>query len=378
MSDRVFNGFFTNDQPRAETTEFDSPFALAIPREDFVRFKTVELYIKILTLCYDYCSPITKEDVEKSLFDSAEASMPQHGLISRLAWAMMEKSILYLVYDGGLVRNATTKERKQIEEDYEKNGKSDVGILVNFKKFTKTDLIKFYMAQVYGVQAANNSQMGVASALQFKIKDLRKIISRKELPSVINQIKEVVKGMLKGKPVYYDSEDTTELPKVDTTASQASSDSIYAELSAFFGYPISFFNGKLTSGMSVVGDADLSMIEKGTKIFFNTIFKPVADKLYGIEVHFVSQMWRAITSYSGALIAVENSDLLSKYEKRMFANRLLNMEVTDKEKVEMDKEKEDIPILADKPKPTPAPVLYTRLNPSENGGNAEPSGGGAI
>lgn len=98
---------------------------------------------------------------------------------------------------------------------------------------------------------------------------------------------------------------------------------IYSQLCAEIGMPLSFVTGELTSGMSATGEADTNQQEEGLQDFFNSIFKPSCDKLYGWNLRFVSDDWRYFSAMIGSLIVVENTSLLSDEQKKAFAERLM-------------------------------------------------------
>jgi len=250
-----------------------------------------------------------------------------------------------LIYKKGVVREAADDEIKKIEAEYKAGTLSKTGVLLNFESYTKTRLIRHYFAQAYSVQLANNTMTGIASALLYKIHDLRKLFGKKEVQSAIDQAKAVVKAFRRGKAAMTDSLDDLAQQKGDSDTTIATAENIYAELAGLLMISQFFITGKPTTGASVIGDADINLSEPGVKIFFVSVFKRVVDRLYGIKISFVSQKWRMFASLSSALIILENSKSVSRYEVRQFAMNALGLDVSKEQKKEMDILKEEVPIL---------------------------------
>lgn len=320
-SKEFFWGIFGKN---SESTELlKSPFKMCIEREKFCRIKTEILYEKILNRCYSRSQGATDEDKIRSLFDSAERSEAQRGLISLLADAMYYKKEVAIIYDSGVARVASYKEKQQIQADYEKNSKSTKGILVDFRKYDLTDLVIGYMSMIYDILTSMNTQTGLAKALQIKIHGLRGTVSLAGKDQPIEQAKQINESLIQGNSVLMDEKDNVEAMKLDSTSVESAMKLVYGQLAADIGMPLSFVNGELATGMSATGEADSNQQEEGLQDFFNSIFKPCCDKLYSWNLQFITDDWRWFSAMVGNLISVENSSLLTDEQKQSFADRLI-------------------------------------------------------
>lgn len=325
-----FWGIF-NKSSEATEVILKAPFQMTIQQECFANFKTEKLYEKILNRCYSRSGGAEDDKKIASLFDSVEKSNAPKGLISLLACGMTEKLEFGIIYNSnGFVRVATFGEKQKIKKAYLKNvsqsvkiSADEVGILVDFSRYVLTDLIKAYMAMIYDILTSMNTQVGLAKSLQIKISGLRGVVSAAGKDEPIQQAKDVNQALIKGQSVLIDQKDTIETLKLDSTSVQESINMIYGLLASDIGMPLSFVNGELATGMSATGEADSNQQEEGLQDFFNSVFKPVCDKLYNWNLQFVSDDWRWFNAMIGSLISVENSSLLSEEQKQLFADRLI-------------------------------------------------------
>ncbi len=326
---RFFDNWFTNDK-RTEFDVLNAPFGMKFSRDDFEKIKTENLYKKILQRCYSRTEGA--KDVEKiqSLFDSSERSGSPRGLISLLAKAMTDKAEIAIIYEAGVVRLATSTEKEQIKKDYETSAKSSLGILVSFKDYCLTDLVKGYMSMIYDILSSMNTQVGLAKALQIKVAMLRGTVSVNGKDEPIAQAKAINEALTEGQSVLLDEKDKVEVLTLDSDSVKNAMTLIYSQLCAEIGMPLSFVTGELTSGMSATGEADTNQQEEGLQDFFNSIFKPSCDKLYKWNLRFVSDDWRYFSAMIGSAIVVENSSLFSEAQKKAFADRLMPIEKNEK------------------------------------------------
>jgi hypothetical protein len=309
----------------SEATELklETPFTICISRKEFCKIKVETLYKKILHRCYSRSEGAEDQDKIASLFDSTERSGAQRGLISLLAMAMTCKHQIGIIYDSGVVRLADYKEKEKIIKDYQKNAKSEKGILVDFTNYCLTDLVEAYMSMIYDILTSMNTQVGLAKSLQIKISGLRGTVSAVGKDEPIQQAKDINEALKAGRSVLLDKNDQVETLKLDSTSVEGSMNLVYGQLAADIGMPLSFVTGELATGMSATGEADTNQQEEGLQDFFNSIFKPSCDKLYGWNLRFVSDDWRYFSQMIGSLIIVENSGLLSDDQKKAFADRLM-------------------------------------------------------
>jgi len=301
----------------------DAPFCIKFTASHFEKIKTENLYKKILQRCYSRSEGAKDAEKIQSLFDSSEKSGSPRGLISLLAKAMADKAEIAVIYGSGVTRLANSAEKEQIKKDYEKTAKSSLGILLSFKDYCLTDLVNGYMSMIYDILSTMNTQVGLAKALQIKVSMLRGTVSVNGKDEPIAQAKAINEALTKGQSVLLDEKDKVEVLALDSDSVKNAMTLIYSQLCAEIGMPLSFVTGELASGMSATGEADSNQQEEGLQDFFNSIFKPCCDKLYGWDLRFVSDDWRYFSSMIGSLIAVENSSLLSDQQKRAFADRLM-------------------------------------------------------
>lgn len=304
-------------------TILESPFSLKFTREGFCKVKTATIYKRILEGCYSRTEGQKDDDKIASLFDSFEKSGSCSGLISLLAEAMTKKDEAAIVYDSGVARLAKIDEATQIKADYKKTASSSSGVLVDFKNYYLTDLILGYMSIIYDIMDSMNTQVGLAKSLQVKINSLRGTVSAVGKDDPITQAKEMNESLKAGRSVLMDKNDQIETLTLNSDSVKNAIALVNAFLASDIGMSLSFINGELTSGMSATGEADANKDEYGFLNFFNSIFKPTCDKLYGWNLQFISDDWRYFDAMIGSLLIVENSSLLSEEQKKAYANRLL-------------------------------------------------------
>ena len=318
-----FGSIFKNRASEETEIVLGAPYCMSIARAEFLKIKTFTLYKKILHRVYSRSEGAKDADKIASLFDSTERSAALRGLISLLAMAMTEKKEIAIVYDSGVARIAEEKEKQQIEKDYTEKSKSGTGVLVSFKNYCLSDLLLAYMSMLYDILSSMNTQVGLTKALQIKISNLRATVSMAGKDEPINQAKDINASLKAGRSVLMDEKDKVETLTINSESTEAAFQFVCSLIASELGVSLSFITGELTSGMSATGEADQNADEYGFQDFFNSIFKPVCDKLYGWNLSFVSDDWRYFSAFIGSLIAVENSGLLSQEQKQAFADRLL-------------------------------------------------------
>ena len=303
--------------------DFNAPFKISLERDDFIKIKTENLYKKILHRCYSRTEGATDEIKIASLFDSKEKSGASNGLISLIAISMANKQEQAIVFKSGIARIADFQEKEKIKTDYEDKGRSEDSVLINFQNYTLTNLVNSYYAMIYDILQSMNTQVGLAKALQIKISSLRATVSAAGKEEPIQQAKDVNEALTKGQSVLLDKNDAVETLTLNSDSVKNAIMLVNSQLATDLGVSLSFVNGELTTGMSATGEADSNADEYGFQDFFNSIFKPICDKLYGWNLRFVSDDWRYFSAMIGSLIIVENSALLSEDQKKAFADRLM-------------------------------------------------------
>ena len=104
-------GLFKKDN-RGVYTDLIAPFCVEMKAADFVDFKVITLYAKILRRCYAKSSGLSDEQAA-NLWDSVDLGDAQHGIINKVSFAMAKKKELILFKDGGIVREAEQAEADQ-------------------------------------------------------------------------------------------------------------------------------------------------------------------------------------------------------------------------------------------------------------------------
>lgn len=313
-------GLFKKDN-RGVYTDLIAPFCVEMKAADFVDFKVITLYAKILRRCYAKSSGLSDEQAA-NLWDSVDLGDAQHGIINKVSFAMAKKKELILFKDGGIVREAEQAEADQIKKDYEERGRSDKGVYLNFKKYAMTDVLRLYMAFIFEIIRGAWVNVNLTKALQLKIADARKTIAASDAADPMQVASNVVNALKDGKSVFLDAGDEVKTTDLQTQAIKDALSLVYGLLAGELGVSTAFICGELTSGMAVTGEADVNANEDGIKDFFNSVFKPIMDKLFGVSLKFKSDNWRRIKEFAQIIPFVETAEYISEEKKRELLERL--------------------------------------------------------
>ena len=313
-------GLFKKDN-RGVYTDLIAPFCVEMKAADFVDFKVITLYAKILRRCYAKSSGLSDEQAA-NLWDSVDLGDAQHGIINKVSFAMAKKKELILFKDGGIVREAEQTEADQIKKDYEERGRSDKGVYLNFKKYAMTDVLRLYIAFIFEIIRGAWVNVNLTKALQLKIADARKTIAASDAADPMQVASNVVSALKDGKSVFLDAGDEVKTTDLQTQAIKDAISLVYGLLAGELGVSTSFICGELTSGMAVTGEADVNANEDGIKDFFNSVFKPIMDKLFGVSLKFKSDNWRRIKEFAQIIPFVETSEYIDEEKKRELLERL--------------------------------------------------------
>lgn len=298
-------------------TDLASPYKLAVDEKIFVDFQTSLLYQKILKRCYAK-SLNFPEEAALNLWDSVELSNAQYGTISLISDAMTKKQELILVNDSGIVRLATSEEAEKIKKDYSDGKTSQKGVYMNFQKYTMTDIIKIYMSLIYDIMGGAKTNLGLAKSLQVKIADLRKTIATSSSDDAKSQAQAIVEALKNGRSVGVDAGDSIVTTELQTQPIVDGLKLVYGCLASILGVSTSFICGELTSGMAVTGEADINANEDGIKDFFNSVFKPIHDKLFDIKLKFKTDNWRKVKEFASIIPYIESSMYISDEQRKAF------------------------------------------------------------
>ena len=182
---------------------------------------------------------------------------------------------------------------------------------------------------MHDILTSMNTQVGLSKALLIKINALRGTVALNGKDEPIQQAKNMNEALKKGESVLLDKNDSVESIAINSSAIKEAITLINSLIATDLGVSLSFVNGELTSGMSATGEADVNTDEYGFQNFFNTIFKPICDRLYGWDLQFITDDWRWFSAMADKLIIIENSSILSNEQKQAFANRLIPTKKTD-------------------------------------------------
>ena len=288
-------------------------FAYGDKNFKFAEVFTVEIFRKILTDCYEHAADFPKGK-EIALWDSVVFTQARRGLISILAHAMTHKEKLYLKLDEGCVRKATEAEKKEIDAD--PSGKK--GLCVDFTDFHRATIVLILASLVELLLNNANTSLNVSKSILLKINALRENVANANAGEVIEQAKAIAQGLKNGTGGLLDAGDVVELPTFDTNPMEQALDVLYGLMSFITGLPRAYISGELTTGLSTTGEADEKGIERGLTFYFNSIFKPVCDKLLGGNLVFKTSNWRKFAEVANLLPVLEATDMVpADYKEKL-------------------------------------------------------------
>ena len=310
-----------------QVKDLTAPFKLVMTEGNFVSTETKELFKNLLIECYNKSTGL-KEKHASAMWDNFDRlnDKTTAGFIGLIAEAMTEKTIVYIVYDNttGVIRKATSQEQAEIRKDYKEKAKSSIGIMANFTKYDKADIIKLYYTLLYNVVDGLNVSINVMKAIKYLADKLREKISKASSEDIIKQAKEIVQNLTEGKPVLLDANDKLESTTIDVKPVESAVDFICGRIAGEMRVSLSYVNGKMTSGISSTGEADEQANERGIEIIFNSIFKPCADSLFNANIKFVSDNYHRLKAYSSILPTIESSDIIEEQQKEEFVKEMFN------------------------------------------------------
>lgn len=295
-----------------DTTDFGIeivfPLAFSDEKVSFPKAFVFELFRKILTDCYDRSTDFPEKH-QTALWDSVVSTQAQKGLISLLALHMTNKTAdVYIKLDNGIVRECTQQEKEIIDKD--PSGKN--GIKLNFASFHRSTILLILAALVEALLKNANAGLKLSQSLLLKINALRQSVADLNAQSVIEQAKAIAKGIKEGKGALLDGEDKTELTNFDPEPMEQALEVLYGLMSMMSGLPRAYVAGQMTSGLNATGEADEMAVERGLRFYFNSIFKPVCDLLFGCKLVYKTSNWRKFAEIAGQLPTLEMTELISK------------------------------------------------------------------
>lgn len=317
-------GYLTGSQQLPEI--YPMPFGA----EEFVKLDVTAVYVKILTDVVNRTSGIP-EKYEPALWDNCLKSESQRGLISYLAYAMEQKADLFLVYREGVIRQADQAEQQQIREDYARLAKSSVGIYVSFKNYQKTDVLKLYAAMEYKVLTSLDKTMSLAKAVQVKIDSLRSTVALIDSSIAASQALDIANNLKAGRDVMLDGKDMIETSELDMTPTKEATLFIDGKRAHYLGFPLSYINGQLSTGIGSTGEADTLGVEQGLEPYFISIIKPVLAAMFGIQAKFKSKNFRMLEVALNTLRTFElvSDNYLTLDSKRQIISEVFGIDEED-------------------------------------------------
>lgn len=329
----------------AESNILNVIFPLAINKDSFIQIDIEATYRKILTDTLERTHGIKKKDVT-ILWDNCVQSNSKSGkgLVSLLAEAMYKKSDLFLIYKSGVLREADNKEQEQIKKDYEAKTDSKTGVYISFKNYDRTDMLKLYAAFEYCTISSLNKTLNMGSSIQVKLHELRSSVSLGDSDVAKAQAKSIAQGITEGKAVYMDALDQIVIPEVDSEPAQNSIDFLNAKRAFYLDLPLSYISGTQTPGIGSTGEGDMRAVERGLKIYFFSIVKPVIKALLSVDTKFKTQDFRQASSASEVLRTFDltSEKIMSLETKRDIIQRMFDIDSEEEEKfLEDDAQNQD-------------------------------------
>lgn len=316
--------------PRRDDFQCDliAPFKLYMTEPNFVQIETQELFKNLLIECYNKSTGLTDKQ-SLAMWDNFERfnDKTTAGFIGMVAEAMTNKTTAYIVYDKttNVIRKATSSEQAQIRKDYQDKTKSDIGIMANFTRYDKSDIIKLYYSLLYNVVDGLNTSINVTKAVKYMASLLREKMSKESSEDIIKQAKAIVQNLKEGNPVLIDGDDKLESGTVDVKPVESAVDFICGRIAGELRVSLSYVNGKMTAGISSTGEADEQANERGLEIIFNSIYKPLVDSLFSVSVQFQSDNYHRLSAYSKILPIIESSEIIADEQKAEFVKEMFNI-----------------------------------------------------
>jgi hypothetical protein len=312
LIDKAFDGlnnFFGNSQTSEFQYVFDNPFSLSMTAQDFSHLKTKLLFSKILKDCFAHASQIPDEFKPlfwDSVVRSYGKSNANDGLITLLANAMTANAELFLSFQKNILRPATEAEKRKIETSIKENRPFEKGLFcISFKTFELTKLLGIFFSFQFLSLNSNYSAMNINKSLQIKIANLRETVSAIDSKPAIKQSKEIARGLSQGKAILLDALDKIETTTVDMSPTKIAIEFLNGLIAESLDMPLSYVNGELQSGLNTNSEGEMTAVERGLLSFYNSIFKPVVDELFGLNVSFVSNNYKLLTAKMSCLESLE-------------------------------------------------------------------------
>lgn len=304
-----------------QNTEIEINFPLCVGKEKFIEWYIKRIYARILFDCRAKASGFS-DKYDDALYDSYISTEMPFGLISLVVDAMYRRGKIYLVYKSGVVSKATLEEQQEIDRKIKNAQQLKNEVVIDFKNFDTTELLKVYSGILYKALETANTGMNMSQSVILKIKDYRGTISVASSGEAAAQGKAIARGVKTGRGVMADAGDSIELPIFDVEPMEKSVVFINGMISNALGFPLSYVNGALTTGISTTGEADELAVDRGLKYFFFAIFKPIVDNLFDLSTQMKTDNWRKLSAVSNLVPIIESSSIISDERKEKLIEEL--------------------------------------------------------
>lgn len=310
-------------------TVLEDVYPIPILQSEFVRIDVQNIYTRIMTEITEKTQGLSDEQ-QRLLWDNCHAAESQDGLITLIAKAMASKEDLYVVYHKPtkIVRKASPEEQKRIREDYIARAESKVGIFLTFRNYSRTDMLKFYSALEFCSVGGLYKLSNLSHAIQIKVKGMRGAIGEVDSEGAIAQAKSVATGLKGGKSVMLDGEDKIETAQPDATATITSTEFIDRKKAFYLGMPETWMSKKENGTLGTdTGKSDAKSVDRGLRPYFQSIFKPTVDSLFGITTEFKSEDNENISVANETLKTFEitTNEIVSGENKNKIINKLYGL-----------------------------------------------------
>jgi hypothetical protein len=309
-------------------TRLPEIYPIPIAQSLFVAIDVQNIFKRILIDVLERTQGVP-EKKKNLLWDSCVKDQSQDGLISMIAKAMTDMNDLYLVYVPAVevVRKATATEERQIREDYVTQARSNVGVYISFKKYSVSEMVKFYSALEYSSVGGLYKSQSLSHAIQIKVNQLRASIGNGDSERAVTDAKAIAEGLKDGASVMLDKDDLIETAKPDLTATQSTMEFIAHKQSFYLGLPKSWILGESKSGLGDSGNKDAKAIDRGLKPYFFSILKPVLDSIFAINVDFKSEDNEniSVANETHKTFELTSEDYVSKENKLKILNKLYSL-----------------------------------------------------
>lgn len=300
-----------NFQKRDSATDYSVSLSFPLSYEGktakFAYLFVQELYRRILTDCFDHAANF-KTEAQGALWDSVltfGADRGAQGLISVLATAMTERAgRVYLVLDNHFIRPATEAEKKEIDANPLKKG----AVCLCFKDFEQATVLLVLASLVERLLENANAGLNISKSVLIRIANLRENVSLSNSAGAVEQAKAIEQGLKNGKGALLDAGDAVEVPSFNTDPLESALETLYGLMSFFTGLPRAYVSGELTGGLNATGEGDADATEQGLKFYFSSVFKPICDHLFGLDVKFKTSQWRKLSEIANLLPVLDASD----------------------------------------------------------------------